>query len=89
MSVYKEPNTNKWRAVYRYTDFTGTRRQTQKRGFATRREALAWEAEQLRKKDADLDMTLESFIDLYKEDLSQKLKRNTWESRRFAPPFHR
>lgn len=81
MSVYKEPNTNKWRAVYRYTDFTGTRRQTQKRGFATRREALAWETEQLRKKDADLDMTLESFIDLYKEDLSQKLKRNTWESK--------
>ena len=81
MSVYKEPNTNKWRAVYRYTDFTGTRRQSQKRGFATRREALAWEAEQLRKKDADLDMTLESFIELYKEDLSQKLKRNTWESK--------
>ena len=58
VSVYKEPNTNTWRVVYRYTDWTGKRRQTQKRGFATRREALAWEAEQLRAKDSDLDMTL-------------------------------
>ena len=43
MAVYKEPKTNTWRAVYRYKDWTGETRQTQKRGFATRRDALTWE----------------------------------------------
>ena len=35
MAVYKEEKTNTWRAVYRYTDWNGERRQTQKRGAGT------------------------------------------------------
>ena len=31
MAVYKEEKTNTWRAVYRYTDWNGKRKQTQKR----------------------------------------------------------
>ena len=30
MAVYKEEKTNTWRAVYRYTDWNGERKQTQK-----------------------------------------------------------
>ena len=45
MAVYKEEKTNTWRAVYRYTDWNGERKQTQKRGFKTKREAQAWERE--------------------------------------------
>ena len=40
-AVYKEEKTNTWRAVYRYTDWNGERKQTQKRGFKTKREAQA------------------------------------------------
>ena len=29
MAVYKEEKTNTWRAVYRYTDWNGERKQTQ------------------------------------------------------------
>lgn len=58
MAVYKEEKTNTWRVIYRYTDWTGERKQSQKRGFKTKREALAWEREQLNKTTADLDMTL-------------------------------
>ena len=54
MAVYKEEKTNTWRAVYRYTDWNGERKQTQKRGFKTKREAQAWEREQLNKTSADL-----------------------------------
>jgi len=43
MAVYKEEKTGTWRAVYRYTDWNGERKQTQKRGFKTKREAQAWE----------------------------------------------
>ena len=35
MSVYKEEKTNTWRVIYRYTDWTGQRKQSQKRGFKT------------------------------------------------------
>lgn len=81
MAAYKEPNTNTWRAVYRYTDWKGERKQTQKRGFNTKREALAWEREQLQKATADLDMTLESFVETYTADMRSRIKENTWETK--------
>lgn len=41
IAVYKDGD--KWRVIYRYTNWKGERKQTQKRGFATKREAQAWE----------------------------------------------
>lgn len=81
MAVYKEEKTNTWRAVYRYTDWNGERKQTQKRGFKTKREAQAWEREQLNKTSADLDMTFRSFVDLYTADMKTRLKENTWATK--------
>ena len=79
MAVYREGNT--WRAVYRYTDWQGQRKQTQKRGFQTKREALAWEREQLNKVKADLDMNFSSFVELYSEDMKSRIKENTWHTK--------
>ena len=75
MAVYKEEKTGTWRVIYRYTDWTGEKKQTQKRGFQTKREAQAWEREQLNKARADLDM----FFRLVKqmaerEGVTEKLK---------------
>lgn len=81
MAVYKESGRNTWRAVYRYTDWTGERKQTQKRGFKTKRDALAWEREQLVKKKKSLDMTFESFYASYAEDMCSRLKENTWRTK--------
>lgn len=81
MAVYKEKQSNTWRVIYRYTDWTGERKQTQKRGFKTKREAQAWEHEQLNKVSADLDMTFESFVSRYAEDTKTRLKENTWASK--------
>ena len=78
MSVYKEPKTNTWRVISRYTDWKGERKQSQKRGFPTKREALAWEQEQKNKSASDLDMTFESFIALYTADMKGRIKENTW-----------
>ena len=58
MAVYKESSTNTWRVVYRTTDWKGESKQSSKRVFATKREALAWECEQLQKAQSDLNMTL-------------------------------
>ena len=81
MAVYKEEKTGTWRAVYRYTDWNGERKQTQKRGFKTKREAQAWEREQLNKLGADLDMTFQNFVERYKEDRRNRIKDSTWESK--------
>ena len=77
MAVYKEEKTGTWRAVYRYTDWNGERKQTQKRGFKTKREAQAWEREQVHKTSADLDMNFKSFVELYTADMKTRLKENT------------
>lgn len=58
MAVYKDNATGTWRVIYRFTNWKGERKQTQKRGFATKREAQAWEHEAMLKQGAKLDMTL-------------------------------
>ena len=81
MVVYKESDTNTWRVIYRYTDWMGERKQTSKRGFLTKREALVWEREQLNKVQADLDMTFASFVQTYTSDMQSRIKENTWETK--------
>lgn len=79
MSVYKEEKTGTWRVLYRYTDWTGEKKQTQKRGFKTKREAQAWEREQMNLVSSSLDMTFQSFVEHYREDKAGRIKENTWE----------
>lgn len=79
MSVYKDGS--KWRVIYRYTDSRGERKQTQKRGFSTKKEAQAWEREQMNKTESSLNMTFESFSDIYFDDMKKRLKENTWHTK--------
>lgn len=39
----KDPNGT-WRIQYRWTDWTGTKKKSQKRGFKTKKEAEEWYA---------------------------------------------
>ena len=81
MAIYKEDKTNTWRVIYRYTDWTGERKQSQKRGFKTKREAQIWEREQLNKATADLDMPFDSFVEQYTADMQTRIKENTWATK--------
>ena len=65
MAVYKDEKTNTWRVLYRYTGWNGERKQSQKRGFKTKREAQAWEREQINRLGGDLDMIFQSFVQHY------------------------
>ena len=78
MAAFKNKNNGTWYVQFRYTDWKGERQQKLKRGFATKKEALAWEREFLMQKQADIDMTFESFVELYEKDVKPKLKLNTW-----------
>ena len=81
MAVYKDNATGTWRVIYRFTNWKGERKQTQKRGFATKREAQAWEHEVMLKQGAKLDMTFASFFEVYEADKKQRVKESTWESK--------
>ncbi len=78
MSVYKNPDSGTWYSICRFTDWKGVRKQKCKRGFTTKREALEWEREFLMQWQADVDMTFDSFVQLYEKDVKPKLKLNTW-----------
>ena len=85
MSVYSYTanNKKKWRAVYRYTDFTGKRRQTQKRGFDTKRDAEAWLSNKKRAENGQLNMTFGSFYEIYERDKKARVKETTFETKSY------
>ncbi len=74
MAAFKNKDNGTWYVQFRYTDWKGERQQKLKRGFATKREALEWEREFLMEKQADVNMTFESFVALYEKDIKPKLK---------------
>jgi len=78
MAAFKNKDNGTWYVQFRYTDWRGERQQKLKRGFATKKEAQAWEREFLMEKQADVNMTFESFVALYEKDIKPKLKLNTW-----------
>ena len=79
--AFRNKDNGSWYVQFRYTDWRGERKQKLKRGFATKKEALAWEREFLMQKQADVGMTFESFVQLYERDMKPKLKLNTWMSK--------
>ena len=81
MAAFKNKDNGTWYVQFRYTDWKGERQQKLKRGFATKREALEWEREFLMEKQADVNMTFESFVALYEKDIKPKLKLNTWRTK--------
>ena len=78
MSVYKNSDSGTWYSICRFTDWKGVRKQKCRRGFTTKREAQEWEREFLMQRQADVDMTFDSFVQLYEKDIKPKLKLNTW-----------
>ncbi len=78
MAAFKNKENGTWYVQFRYTDWKGDRQQKLKRGFATKREAQEWERQFLMQKQADVNMTFESFVALYEKDIKPKLKLNTW-----------
>ena len=45
MAAFKNKANGTWYVQFRYTDWKGERQQKLKRGFATKKEAQAWERE--------------------------------------------
>lgn len=82
MAVFKDKwdsyQGDTWRVHVYYKDWQGKTRQHTKRGFATKKEALAYERQYLAQKTQDITMSFGSFVQMYLEDLHPQLKENTY-----------
>lgn len=83
MPVYKDERKKSgkgiWYVYVRYQDWQGNNCQKTKRGFETKREAQEWERQFMLKAKSNVNMSFESFYELYKEDVKPKLKEQTWD----------
>lgn len=82
MPVYKDEKRNTWYCKCNYRDWLGESKSKMKRGFVTKKEALEWEREFLQRQSARMDMKLSSFVDVYFEDKSPRLKERSIMTKR-------
>lgn len=81
MPAYKDKTKGTWYASFYYENWKGERERKLKRGFRTKKEAQEWEQQFKQQKSANLDMTFESFVELYKRDMSARIRQNTWQTK--------
>ena len=81
MAVYKDVNDShnnpKWRVACYYTDWKGEYKKHDKRGFTSKKDALEYERAFLAKSARDINMSFDSFIDTYLEDIKPQIKKST------------
>ena len=83
MPAYKDNNTNTWFVKFRYKDWTGQSKEKKKRGFATKRDALAWEESFKVRSAGTLEMSFRDFYEIYKEERFPRLKAVTQREKKY------
>ena len=82
-SAKKDANGT-WRIQYRWKDWTGTNKKSQKRGFKTKKEAEEWYAHFRMQQASDPSMTLNDFWEIYKEDMEKRLRKTTMKQKEYV-----
>ena len=77
MPVYKDKVKGTWYSSFYYKDWKGEQVRKLKRGFKTKKDAQEWECMFKQQKAADLSMTFESFIEIYLNDVKDRIRMNT------------
>ena len=77
MPAYKDQKTGTWMSRYTYKTRDGEKKQSKKRGFKTKKEALEWEREFLLKKQGSNSMRFQDFVEVYKDDIGPRIKIST------------
>jgi integrase len=78
----RDPNGT-WRIQYRWTDYTGKNRKSQKRGFRTKKEAEDWLMQFKLQQSDDLTMTFSRFWEVYKEDMKTRIRETTMRNKEY------
>lgn len=83
MPAYKDETRNTWYVMFYYQNWQGKRTKKQKRGFRTKKEALAWENSFKNSNDVNMNVTMEEFVEIYFEDKKNELKERSIQSKRY------
>lgn len=79
-SAKKDANGT-WQIQYRYKDWTGESKKSMKRGFRTKKEAEEWLNRFLLQKASNPDMPLKELWEIYKDDMSNRIKETTMSTK--------
>lgn len=82
MPAYKDKDRGTWYCSFYYTDWTGAKKKTKKRGFARKKDAEAYEREFLLQHTQSPTMTFRSLYELYEADMETRLKASTMEMKK-------
>ena len=88
MPAYKDNKKNTWYCQFYYEDWQGTKKKKQKRGFKTKREALEWENNFKLSANANMDMTMGVFVEIYFRDKIGELKERSVKNKRYMIKSH-
>ena len=88
MPAYKDEKRNTWLSLFYYEDWQGNKKKKQKRGFKTNKEALEWENNFKLSANANMDMTLGAFVEIYFRDKEGELKERSIKNKRYMIEAH-
>lgn len=77
----KKMKNGTWHIQYRWVDWTGKARKSDKNGFKTKREAEDWVRHFLIEQSSDPSMTLSEFYHIYTQDMSKRLRVTTMSNK--------
>lgn len=88
MPAYKDEKQNTWYCLFYYRDWQGNKKKKQKRGFRTKKEALEWENNYKLTANANMDMTMGTFVEIYFRDKKGELKERSVKNKRYMIEAH-
>jgi integrase len=83
LNLTKDKKTGTWLVQFYFTDWQGKKKKKFKRGFRTKAEASQWAMDFLQQQQSDLDMVFEKFVELYYEDIENRLKKTTMRTKKY------
>jgi len=88
MPAYKDEKQNTWYCQFYYKDWQGMKKKKQRRGFRTKKEALEWESSFKLSANANMDMTLGAFVEIYFRDKVGELKERSIKNKKYMIEAH-
>lgn len=83
MPAYKNEALNSWYCSFYYVDWKAEKKKKKKSGFKTKKEAQMWEADFKLSANANMDMRLEDFVEIYFRDKEKEVKERSIKNKRY------
>lgn len=88
MPAYKDEKQNTWYCQFYYEDWQGDKKKKKKRSFKTKKEAQEWENSYKLSANANMDMKLGEFVEIYFRDKVGELKERSIKNKRYMMEAH-